>query len=161
MKVSKYLNRFSNLNEAVTANPGNIQLIGDCLLVEKINLEERKTTSGIILNATKVTSHKDMTTEDAPQFVHILMVGEGYYDDETEQSVPLNAKAGDIAMIARLGVRWFSDLEIADYQPYEIGLSRESEIKMLFRGPEAYAKVIEILNSGTKEKVLSEESPRD
>ena len=85
--------------------------------------------------------------------VIVIGVGSGYYDEDTKASVPLNVKPGDIGLVGAVSTKWFSDLPIGDYKPYEIGLSREEEIKWLFKGSEGYKRAFEILNSGVGAKV--------
>lgn len=151
MRSSKYLERFSSLKgEASDA----FILIGDYLLVEQITLEEKKTTSGLILNhGSSMGTHRNSTEADLPVFVYVLAVGSGYYDEETNEPVDNTVSPGDICLVGRNSVRWFSDLEVMDYMPYEVGLTREAEIQLVFKGKEGYQKVINCLNSGIKKEV--------
>lgn len=149
MKASKYLDRFNSLQELSE----HFTLIGDYILVEQITLEERKTTSGIILNHGTQSGYKNTSEMDLPVFVHILSVGQGFYDEDTGDTVENTVKPGDICLIGRNSVRWFSDLEVKDYMPYEVGLTKESEIQLVFKGKEGYQKVIGHLNSGIKAEV--------
>lgn len=130
MKPSKYLSRFHEIPD--------LSLIGDCLLVERVAVEERKTASGLILNAGRGESSRSQVSSDLPTFVHVLAVGKGYYDDDTKEDVPLDVKPGDIILVGNHSVRWFSDMDISDYTQYEIGLTREQEITLKFSGKEDY-----------------------
>lgn len=150
MEPSKYLQRFQSM---ASDAKDVFQLIGDYILVEKIPVREKKTAGGIILSLEDNNRQKNSLAQDLPTLIRVILVGEGYYDDETKSSVPLNVKPGDIGLVGALSTKWFSDLEIADYKPYEIGLSREEEIKWLFRGQEGYERAIGLLNSGITAKV--------
>lgn len=147
MQSSKYLERFRSLS------PEAYELVGDCLLVEKIPIAERKTKSGLILEAGRGERARETTSSDVPTFVHVVAVGKGYYDDETKQDVPLNVSVGDIILIGAHSVRWFSDMDISDYQAYEIGLTREQEIKLRFSGQAAYERAFADLSKSPEEKV--------
>lgn len=141
MKESKYLERFKGMPEE------DMSLIGDYLLVEKIELEERKTTGGLIVNHHQIANYKNTTIMDLPVFVYIVAVGKGYYDEETNEPVDLTVSAGDICLVGSSSVRWFSDMEINDYQSYELGLTREAEIKLVFKGKKGYEKAMQQLNN--------------
>jgi co-chaperonin GroES (HSP10) len=150
MEKSKYLDRFQLMaKEAKEA----FQLIGDYILVEKIPVKEKKTAGGIILSLEDNGRQKNSLAQDLPTLVRVILVGEGYYDDETKSPIELNVKPGDIGLVGALSTKWFSDLEISDYKPYEIGLTREEEIKFLFRGQEGYERAFGLLNQGVKTQV--------
>lgn len=150
MKPSKYLNRFQNMSARYKED---YQLIGDCILVEKIPQEERKTQAGIIVRAGMNERAKDTMSTDVPSFYYVLAVGEGYYKEDTQESVPLNVKPGDIILVGNHSVRLFSDLDIQDYQSYDIGITRETEATLIFRGQEAYSRVFGALNPTIEQQV--------
>lgn len=150
MEASKYLKRFEKL---VAEGAQTFQLIGDYILVERIHIKEKKTAGGIILSLEDNGKQKNTLSQDLPTLVRVIAVGEGYYDDENKSSVPLNVRPGDICLVGSVSTKWFSDLDIADYKPYEIGLSRDEEIKMLFKGQEGYERAFGLLNSGIEAQV--------
>lgn len=150
MQNSKYLDRFSALPASAS---DSFMLIGDYLLVERIDLEERRTSSGLIVSHGSTKSIHHSTEADLPVFVYILAVGNGFYDESTDKTVDNTVSVGDICLVGRNSVRWFSDLEVKDYMPYEVGLTREAEIHLVFKGKEGYQKVIDCLNIGTEAKV--------
>lgn len=149
MQPSKYLERFKRLP------PDVFVLIGDLVLVERVPFEERKSAGGLILNAGQGEKARSTVKADLPHFVHVLAVGKGYYDEE-KGDVPLDVKQGDIVLVAPESVRWFSDLEIPDYQQYEIGLIREQEVNLRFAGKEAFDKAFGYLAPRTEPQVPSE-----
>lgn len=150
MDKSKYLDRFQSL-----ASEGRalFQLIGDHILVERIAIKEKKTQSGIILGFDDNGKQKNSLAADLPIFVRVIMVGEGYYDEETKASVPLNVRPGDIGLVGALSTKWFSDLDIGDYKPHEIGLTREEEIKFKFSGQAGYEEAFRLLNQNASAQV--------
>lgn len=150
MESSKYLARFQAMAEKEKAS---FQLIGDHLLVERIGVKEKKTAGGIILSLEDNKNQRNSLAADLPTFVRVIMVGEGYYNDETKEPIALNVKPGDICLVGSLSTKWFSDLDIGDYKPHEIGLTREEEIKFLFRGEEGYKRAFGVLNEGIAPEV--------
>ena len=150
MIQSKYLDRFNLLAKE---GASTFELIGDHILVERIPIVEKRTAGGLILSLESNGNQKNSLGADLPIMVIVIGVGSGYYDEDTKASVPLNVKPGDIGLVGAVSTKWFSDLPIGDYKPYEIGLSREEEIKWLFKGSEGYKRAFEILNSGVGAKV--------
>lgn len=143
MKPSRYLQAFKSLELS-----DSHQLIGDTLLVERIPIEEKKTASGLIMSTTTGTKQVGSINADLPIFVHVVAVGKGHYDPETGEDIPLGINAGDIILVGGNSVRWFSMMDIDGYQPYDIGLSRESEMQLRFKGLEAYNSYFATLNLG-------------
>lgn len=142
MKPSKYLEAFKQ------ASREDYQLTGSFIIVERIPVEEIKRASGLVMPigaATQVNS----VAANMPTFVHVLAVGEGYYDDVTKESIPLNTAPGDIILVGQNSVKWFPVLEIDNYQPFEVGLTDESEAQLKFKGIEAYQRFIGSLNRKT------------
>jgi hypothetical protein len=81
-----------------------------------------------------------------PLFVRVLAVGEGYYDETTGNEIPLNVQVGDIILVGRIGVNFFSTFcGLVSETGNQIGLSRESEIRMRFKGEEGYQAVQQLL----------------
>jgi co-chaperonin GroES (HSP10) len=140
--MSKYLKAF----QAIKTEAGDkYHLIGECLIVEEIGQVEVKTASGIVLSSggTRKVDGLDM---NKPLFVRVLAVGEGFYDDETGESLPLETQVGDIILIGRMSVQFFSTFgPLISEGTNQIGLTRESEIRMRFKGEEGWDKVCGIL----------------
>lgn len=146
MRSSKYLERFKTLPAEA------MQLIGDLVLVERVPVEERRTAGGLIMSAGIGEKARSTIKADLPVFVHVLAVGKGYYDEEGK-STPLNVRVGDVILVGAESVRWFSDMDIPDYQAYEIGLTREQEISLRFEGEEAYKRAFAYLAPRTEAQV--------
>lgn len=150
MKPSLYLEKFKKLaNEQSDA----FTLIGDFILVERIPDEEIKRKSGLIIpDMTKRTALNTLTG-DKPNWVRVLLVGPGYYSQDTdengnitERTVPLDVKPGDIALVSQVSVRYFSTFAIDGYEADTIGLTKESEIQLRFHGEDGYNRVFNCLN---------------
>lgn len=124
---------------------------GDLILVEKIPVAEVKTSSGIII----ATPEKQVrgVGADLPTFVRVLAVGPGYYDEDTNETVPLEARPGAVVMVGENSVKWFSQLPLTGYKPYEIGLTREAEIQLKFKDDTEYEGVFRAINRGLETKV--------
>lgn len=144
MEQSKYLDRFKALGQEGKAH---YNLIGSALLVEKIPEEEMR-KGGLII--AKPDSYKDTLADSRPIWVRILVTGSGYYSEDAEgnpQDVPLDTKPGDIALVGRVSVQWFSVFgELEDYDPQTIGITLEEEIKLRFNGEEGFTEAFKILN---------------
>jgi co-chaperonin GroES (HSP10) len=149
MEQSRYLSRFNALTEVKST----FELIGDCLLVEKIKEEDLIKKGSLYIPISSKMSAREGFNENRPSFVRVLAVGEGYYDPETKASVPLNVQAGDIILIGALSVKWFSLFGAMEgYETETIGLTRESEIQLRFKGEDGFKKVFETLNGRREEK---------
>lgn len=137
MKDSKYLNRFKSIDKPFL-------LYGDTLIVERIPVEEKKTASGLFVGIETKNQINTLASE-RPMFVRVLSVGVGFYDDDGNE-VKVDAEPGNIILVGDNSVKWFSDMDIKDYQPYEIGFTRESEIKLKFNSKEDYESTFEGLS---------------
>ncbi len=123
-----------------------VKLYGDIMLVEGYAPEETKTESGIILAGSD--RQRVGFNADLPAFYTVLYVGEGFYDDETGESVPVEVQPGDIILTGKQSV-----VEISKFGPiisskeHRLCLSREQDIQLHFKGPGAYDRVMNLLKS--------------
>ncbi len=151
MRDSKYLKAFQEL--AKTGDT-NYELTGDCMLVERIPAEERRTEGGIILpDATKEFRQVNSFAKDLPCWVYILAVGKGWYDDKSDDKevIPVAVSPGDIILIGATSIKWFSDFGTKNYEFGSIGLCRESDIQLRFKGREGYETSMALLNESAPE----------
>lgn len=143
-----YLKAFQ---EASAKAGKDFRLIGNCLFVEKMPVKERKTKSGILypqLGGDASRNIKSMTA-DYSEFVRILMCGEGYYDPETKETMPLEVKVGDVVLVSQQAVRWFTvfgDLADADHIE-KIGITQEDQIMAKGAGEAGYELFFDCLRS--------------
>jgi co-chaperonin GroES (HSP10) len=148
MTSSNYLDQFKAMaSESADA----YELYGDCLLVEKLKEPERKIGSIILATA---SGRVDSFAQDRPHFVKVLAIGKGFYNEETGQDVPLSVAPGDIILVGPMSVKYFSMFgSLEAYEPDSIGITRESEIQLRFKGEEGYGQVFATLNKYAKKKV--------
>jgi co-chaperonin GroES (HSP10) len=140
---SKYLEAFQKLR---AEGASLYQLVGGVILVEEAAKPEVTTKSGIIL--AESTRNHDGFGQNRPTLIHILDVGEGYYDDETGEAIPVDLQPGDICLTGVQSCKWLSHFgPIVSTEGARIGLALESEIQLRFRGPDAYAAACKLLES--------------
>lgn len=136
---------------------GSFNLTGDVLLVEKVPGQEAK-RDVTRADGTKTQIYLSSGTEkkidgldmNLPMFVRVLAVGPGFYDDSNSDMKPLECEveAGDIILIGRMSVNWFSVFgSLISTAASEIGFTRESEVRMRFKGQAGYDKFFGLLNS--------------
>lgn len=148
MNSSRYLDQFKAMSEEAK---DAYELYGDCLLVEKLKEPERKIGSIILATANGRT---DTFGQDRPHFVRVLAIGKGFYDDKTGEDVALSVIPGDIILVGPMAVKYFSMFgDLGAYEPDSIGITRESEIQLRFKGEEGYGQVFGTLNKHAKTKV--------
>jgi co-chaperonin GroES (HSP10) len=129
--MSKYLEKIqSGIQAAGTNDEGvkNVHLLAGTLLVEVVE-RERKTSSGIILSARP--EGKELTE------CVVLATGQGYFDDETGEDVPLDTRVGDIIYAEPMNVRLLYAFPVAGYSAHTIGLIDQGQVLMRFRGEAA------------------------
>jgi co-chaperonin GroES (HSP10) len=149
IKPSRYLEQFKQLK--ATGND-YYELIGDVLIVEKLAEEERKTASGLVL----ATGSKQVNALENTKaiFCLVLAVGKGFYDEVSGKEVDLNVQPGDIILIGETSAKYFSFFgSLQNYEPHTIGITREAEVQLRFRGAEGYEKAFKLLNQFAKKEV--------
>lgn len=148
---SKYIGAFQSLKEL---HSEKYYLTGDTLLVEKVQNEELShdvrdhtgTVKKIFLSGgdAKKIDGLDM---NLPMFVRVLAVGPGFFTPG-EDTVPVEVEPGDIILIGRMSVNWFSVFgSLVSTSQSEIGITRENEIKLRFKGQDAYDACFNHLNT--------------
>lgn len=144
LKTSRYLDAFKAMDEQCK---DSFTLYGDAILVEEIPDEELKSKGGIIIATSSNHRLTDGVEANKPTFVRVLQVGAGFEKDEGEL-VPVDANPGDIILVGKLSVMWFSAFGniLTHNGSGRLGLTIESEIKMRFKGHEGYEKVFKCLN---------------
>ncbi len=145
-KNPSYLKAFDTIREKA---PDAFDLYGDALLVEEIPAEEVKRASGLFVPVAKAVTNVNGIESNRAVFCRVLAVGEGYISDDGE-SVPLNVEIGDVILVGRLSVNWFSVFgSVVATSGAQIGYTRESEIKVRFRGQAGYDATFSILSEHT------------
>ena len=146
MIQSKYLPAFEKMaaegKEAFVLN-------SEFILVEEIAMGEVKSQGGIIMTTDK--KMPDGFGQNKPTLATVLMVGAGYYDDETGESIPLDVKPGDIVLVGGQSIKWLSYLgPVISVEGARVGISTAGEIQLKFNGAEGYQKVYSILQGAIR-----------
>lgn len=158
MKPSRYLEKFLNLASSAREH---YQLVGDFLLVEKLPEDELRTKSGLYIPVSK--NQLNTFSTDRPHWVRVLACGEGYYSQEedpetgtiVEKTVPLDVNPGDIVLVSQVSVKYFSVFgDLDGYEADSIGLTKQSEIQLRFKGEEGYRVAFGSLNKATETTVV-------
>lgn len=125
---------------------GAFTLNGDAILVEDVPQPEAKTKSGIVLSA-GLKGQIDGVEMNKPLLVRVLLVGEGFYDDTNpEKAIPVDLSPGDIILIGKHDVAWFSTFgPIVTHREIRVGITRESAVKLRFKGGAGYDAVYDVL----------------
>ena len=147
MKIeSKYLDRFNKVTEDKDTMEG-VKLYGDKFLVEVISNDEIRSAGGLILETP--SNQRSDTNSLKAKIGIVLMVGAGYYDDDTGEDIPLDLKPGNIVLLSDMGLRYYTTFPgILEYTAKGIALSRETEIHMKFEDADAFEKYQSKLNEG-------------
>lgn len=139
---SKYLSKFTRLQKE---GADLFRLNGNRLLIEVLPKEELK--KGSIVIATSIKGHKTDTTENMATLAVVLLVGAGYYDDESGEDLPIDLKPGNVVLLSNYAMKYYSQFPgLADYTENEIALTRDEEVHMVFPDLEAYQKIKGLLN---------------
>lgn len=151
MPASHYLNAFRSLSQL---HGDKYHLVGDSVIVEEV--ANKEATKEVMTNSGHKVSlvlapGKDRKIDglemNLPVFVRVLAVGEGWYNEEEEKRVPLEVEVGDIVLVGRMSVNWFSVFgSLVSTTQNQIGITRENEIKMRFCGEASYDKCFTHLN---------------
>jgi co-chaperonin GroES (HSP10) len=137
---SKYLAQFQRL---VEKGSDTFTLNGDRILVEVLPKEELKIGS-IIMAPNK--DHRNQTEESRACLVLVLLIGEGYVDDDGKD-IPLMYKPGEILLVPEPSIRFFSQFPgLPNYTSNAIGLMREGDAHMSWDNFEQYELYKKALN---------------
>jgi len=123
------------------------QLHGDHLLVEKLDQREMLPKSAIEI----VDGGRQINTMSAskPVFARVLLVGEGYYDEDEdgkETITPCDVEEGDIILVGQNSIGQFSSFgKLNTYGKLEIGITRATEIMLKWRGSEGFDEFFKVL----------------
>lgn len=137
---SKYLAAFQRLK--ATANEHFI-LNSDRLIVEILPKEELKKGS-IIMAPPK--DMRSMTEENRAVLVLVLLVGEGYVDDDGND-IPVKYQPGEILMVPFNSLRHYTQFPmLLDYTANELAQTREGEVIMSWPSFESYEACKKAIN---------------
>lgn len=122
-----------------------VRLIGDVILVEAMPEPEIK--KGSIIVSSGNTKALDGITANLPIFVRVLLVGPGYYNEETGADVPLEIKAGNIIQVGRQAVDFFGAFgSILRGKDTGVGITRSDAARIVFENDETYNSFFESIS---------------
>jgi co-chaperonin GroES (HSP10) len=135
------------------------KLVGDCLIVEKISFPEKRIGGIIIADASK--TQLNSIVGDQPLFYRVLMVGSGYYDDTTKESVPLEVEPGAVILTGSISVRMFSHFPMLETTEYGVlGLTRFSDVNMYWQDEADFFSFLSGMNTSVKTAIEAEKSAK-
>lgn len=138
MSESQYLEKFKKLEGS------KFKLAGGRILVEVLAKQEMKSAGGLIIAAP--SSHKGIIDMQRAVLGVVLMVGEGYIDDEGND-IPMEVKPGNIVVLNEFGVKYYSDFPgVKTYTENKLAMTSESEIQFKFESAEELAEFESLLN---------------
>lgn len=139
--------------EAFKRASNTFRLYGSKMLIERIDSGEIKTKSGLI-----IAESKDVRSDLRSQKPHVgivLAVGDGYFDAETKEYLPLEVKPGNIVVISSIGAQYFSLLPgVSNYSANKVGITTESDVQMIFEDLKAFEEYGQIMSNDEKQLEL-------
>lgn len=153
--ASKYLPFFRERGPGLHST---MEISGDIILVERMKFPEAKTASGIILASdTRAANTLNGIGADKPGFFRVLHVGEGFTDGDKD--IPLDVNAGDIILVGAVSVKLFSLFPMLEaYEPDSIGITREADIQIRFKGEDHFIQFLGEFNTAVKAEVAKHAS---
>lgn len=139
------MNLLNKIETAIKEAAEAVEIVGDVLIVQRLPKPEIKTQGGLVLSAgqqRQVTAFNS----NQPEFVKVLAVGKGYYNEDTGADVPLDIKPGYVIEVGKNSVNWFSSFgAIIDNLEagVGVGLTRDAEARIRFKSEESYNKFME------------------
>lgn len=139
MKQSEYLNKFKNGSEF-------FNLLGNKLLVERLDSGEVKTAGGIIVAETSAV-RADLRLQK-PAICMVLATGNGYYDADKDEYLPLDVKPGNVVILNTMGIQFYSVLPGSpSYTGNTVGMTTEADVQIVFKDTEAYNKYLDAMTN--------------
>ena len=139
----QYAEKFETLFKELE---GSAIITGDTLLIEVLAEPELKTESGIIL-AVDPDQRIGGVESNRAKIGYVLGVGEGYYDSETGETIPLDVPVGAVVIIPTFSMRELSTFPgMASMTSGKLGIISEKEVNFYYRDLETYEKARGILN---------------
>lgn len=131
--------------DAISATGEEFELIGNAVIVSRLPKREIKSQSNLVLS-TGDYKQQNSFAANQPEFVKVLAVGKGYYNEETNEDVPLEVTPGAVIEVGRNSVNWFSSFgAIMDNidKGRGIGLTLYENGRMKFKSEEAFNKFMD------------------
>lgn len=146
---SKYLNRFQNLPEHLIDGI----VLGDLILVEKIEEPEEITKGGIIIQRVgKDPREMAMLGGSETSLFTVLATGQGYTDPDGDIIIDsLGFEVGNLVAIPNVTVQYFKHLPaFQDYSPLTIGVAKAGDVRLKFKNSQQFSEYFDFLNDSNK-----------
>lgn len=120
--------------------PSHFVLRGSTLIVELIDDEELKTKGGIIIAAPADHVKGGSVSQGKLQVARVLMVGEGYWDEDEKAFTPLDVSTGAIVILPQFATQFLSMFPgIGRPTGNKLAMIKADQILGMYPSPEAYA----------------------
>lgn len=140
---SKYLDKFSSMFKELE---GKVVLRGNALLIEIIEEEEVVTAGGIVISPDAAQVRGGINNNLA-KIGLVLAAGEGYYNKETGEMIPLDIPVGAIVMHPPYSITEYSTFPgLAGITGGKLGIIGDNEVNLFFDNMETYEKARGLLN---------------
>lgn len=135
--MNKYMEAFGKLDDM---RGGLFTLTGDLVIVKLFD-EQVRTKSGIYM--AEQSNQIDGVNADKPTLAKVLLVGEGYHDED-DKPIPLDVSIGDVIMVGKHSVSLVSKFGGVLFD--KVGIIRADQIQMRFKGQDAFDKAVAVLS---------------
>ena len=142
---STYLKKFNQVKDSTKTK---MNLRGNLILVEKIEMEVKTKTGIIITDQSRGTFNG--VGENRLDFHLVVEVGSGYENEEGEDDpTMLECKAGDVVVLPTGACQYLSYFgqHLSGDQADRLGLARSSDCLIVFDGIEGFNKYFEEFES--------------
>jgi len=132
-----FLKKFIDLK---TKCSDGFKLRGDNLLIEVLNIKERKTSGGIIM-ATKSDQRVGSSADTEAMFGVVLLTGTGF------EGEPMDIETGNLVLLPRHSTEFYSFFPgLHDLTKDTLGRCSASEVKFFYKDLAAFERAQEVLN---------------
>lgn len=123
-------------------------LRGSTLIVEIVEPEELKTKGGIIIATSDNQIKGGSVAQGRLEIGRVLMVGEGYWDEEKKAFIPLDVSIGAIVILPQYSLQIISTFPgINRPTKNKIAMIKADQVLGLYRSPEAFEYAKQELNT--------------
>lgn len=121
-------------------------LVGSRMIVEMLP-EKEVTRGGIIIAAD--TKQVGGVADLQPVLALVLWSGEGMIDEDGKE-IPCRYSPGEVILVSKHGLRYYSSFPGIDYTENKLALTRESEVHVSWESLEAYEQMIKVISQQAK-----------
>lgn len=142
---SRYFNQFNRLN---TEGKKLFTMRGNTILVEVLEEHLERVSEGGIIFAADAEQITGTTKEKTGEVGLVLLVGEGYYDEKSSDTIPLDLKPGNVVLLPRYSLSYYSFFPgLATFTKDKLAMCSEDEIRFVYQDLQAYEEAKKLLNA--------------